>query len=181
MTCGIWGCILFESKEYTPRPPKKDFGGIANFPPVPPLKRPKAGGCGPLLWNPAPGGGRGYGYGGSTLGAFGRTVGGGLCPAPGGGRRDGVTDSHVAALLGMTGRRESLPLFFVIARRPAGAPRRSVLLLAVWVWEACPGGHIGPPLRNVGGLENGAVPCGSPTAGPSPPMPLRGEADSRGF
>ena len=86
MTCGNWGCILFESKEYIPRPPKKDFGGIANFPPVPPLKRPKAGGCGPLLWNPAPGGGRGYGYGGSTLGAFGRTVGGGLCPAPGWGR-----------------------------------------------------------------------------------------------
>ena len=27
MTCGIWGCILFESKEYTPRPPKKDCQG----------------------------------------------------------------------------------------------------------------------------------------------------------
>ena len=46
MTCGIWGCILSELKEYTPRPPKKNFGGIANFPPNP-LETPKGRGLRP--------------------------------------------------------------------------------------------------------------------------------------
>ena len=68
------------------------------------------------------------------------------------GRYEG-TDPHVAALLGMTGRQGIFPLFSVIARRPAGPTWESVLLLAVWFVRACPGGHIGPPLRRVGSLR----------------------------
>ena len=41
MTRGIWGCILSELKEYTPRPPKKNSGRDFDFPPRPTLKRPK--------------------------------------------------------------------------------------------------------------------------------------------
>ena len=82
MTCGIWGCILFESKEYTPRPPKKDSGRDFDFPPRPSLKRPKEGPAGPSFGN-HPGDGRGCGYGGITLGAFGRTVGAASVPPRG--------------------------------------------------------------------------------------------------
>ena len=41
MLGGIWGCILSELKEYTPRPPKKNSGRDFDFPPRPSLKRPK--------------------------------------------------------------------------------------------------------------------------------------------
>ena len=41
MLGGIWGCILSELKEYTPRPPKKNSGRDFDFPPRPTLKRPK--------------------------------------------------------------------------------------------------------------------------------------------
>ena len=46
MLGGIWGCILFKLKEYTPRPPKKNSGGVSIPPPDP-------------LWASAPTGGRG--------------------------------------------------------------------------------------------------------------------------
>ena len=80
MLGGIWGCILSELKEYTPRPPKKNSGRDFDFPPRPSLKRPKEGPAGPSFGN-HPGVGRGCGF----WDIFGRTVGGGLCPAPGGG------------------------------------------------------------------------------------------------
>ena len=41
MLGGIWGFILSELKEYTPRPPKKNSGRDFDFPPRPTLKRPK--------------------------------------------------------------------------------------------------------------------------------------------
>ena len=49
MLGGIWGCILFKLKEYTPRPPKKNSGRDFDFPPRPSLKRPKEGPQ-PFLW-----------------------------------------------------------------------------------------------------------------------------------
>ena len=55
MTRGIWGCILFKLKEYTPRPPKKNSGGISYFPPDP-LETTKGGPL-PPFGNPP--GGRG--------------------------------------------------------------------------------------------------------------------------
>ena len=58
MLGGIWGCILFKLKEYTPRPPKKNSGRDFDFPPRPTLKRPKEGQR-PFLWKPA------WGYGDS--------------------------------------------------------------------------------------------------------------------
>ena len=58
MLGGIWGCILSELKEYTPRPPKKNSGRDFDFPPRPTLKRPKEG-LRPFLWKPA------WGYGDS--------------------------------------------------------------------------------------------------------------------
>ena len=205
MTCGSWGCILFESKEYTPRPPKKDSGrdGVVTSsislasslriaypsktppapsssfhrssssrckhfvglrrepfpfghrlthsaaPPLPtanaaltlrwepyisplttPLKRPKAGGRGPFLWilSRSGTGKRFFGGAGKSFGAFGRTVGGGLCPAPGQGlrKRRGVRTLRCAR--GMegeshqpTGRSCYTPCFSFRAARFAGA------------------------------------------------------------
>ena len=49
MLGGIWGCILSELKEYTPRPPKKNSGRDFDFPPRPSLKRPKEGGQGRVV------------------------------------------------------------------------------------------------------------------------------------
>ena len=49
MLGGIWGCILFKLKEYTPRPPKKNSGGISYFPPDPSYDQRK--GCGPSFGN----------------------------------------------------------------------------------------------------------------------------------
>ena len=54
MLGGIWGCILSELKEYTPRPPKKNSGRDFDFPPRPSLKRPKEGPR-PFLWKPSRG------------------------------------------------------------------------------------------------------------------------------
>ena len=191
MLGGIWGCILFESKEYIPRPPKKDSRGDFGISPRDPLKTTKGRACGPFLWISSRGG-----TGGCFYSIFGRTVGGGLCPAPGqglcvGGRVDaslrtgawngnpinhrseicdtpcssfratrfagagGVgageryegTDSHVASLLGMTGRHDFFSYFLSLRGGPQGRRGNSFFLLAVWVWEACPGSHIGPPLR----------------------------------
>ena len=49
MLGSIWGCILSELKEYTPRPPKKNSGRDFDFPPRPSLKRPKEGGQGRVV------------------------------------------------------------------------------------------------------------------------------------
>ena len=46
---GIWGCILSELKEYTPRPPKKNSGGVSIPPPDPSYDQRK--GCGPSFGN----------------------------------------------------------------------------------------------------------------------------------
>ena len=57
------------------------------------------------------------------------------------------TDSHVAALLGMTGRQEFFPYFLSLRGGPQGRRGNPFFLLAVWLRGACPGGHIGPPLQ----------------------------------
>ena len=49
MLGGIWGCILFKLKEYTPRPPKKNSGGVSIPPPAPSYDQRK--GCGPSFGN----------------------------------------------------------------------------------------------------------------------------------
>ena len=49
MLGGIWGCILFKLKEYTPRPPKKNSGGVSIPPPDPSYDQRK--GCGPSFGN----------------------------------------------------------------------------------------------------------------------------------
>ena len=49
MLGGIWGCILSELKEYTPRPPKKNSGGVS-IPPPDPSYDPRKG-CGPSVGN----------------------------------------------------------------------------------------------------------------------------------
>ncbi len=49
MTCGIWGCILSELKEYTPQAPEEKFWGDCEISPQTPLKRPKEGPVGPSL------------------------------------------------------------------------------------------------------------------------------------
>ena len=53
MLGGIWGCILFKLKEYTPRPPKKNSGGVSIPPPDPSYDQRK--GSGPSFGN-QPGG-----------------------------------------------------------------------------------------------------------------------------
>ena len=50
MLGGIWGCILSELKEYTPRPPKKNSGGVSIPPPDPSYDQRE--GCA-LLWKPS--------------------------------------------------------------------------------------------------------------------------------
>ena len=49
MLGGIWGCILFKLKEYTPRPPKKNSGGVSIPPPDPSYDQRK--GFGPSFGN----------------------------------------------------------------------------------------------------------------------------------
>ena len=113
MLGGIWGCILFKLKEYTPRPPKKNSGGVSIPPPDPSYDQRK--GFGPSFGNHPEeyggfryegrwDGGRGMGAGGLWgFGGF-RLVGdeggeglvvlapglGGYCPARGRGRHAGV-------------------------------------------------------------------------------------------
>ena len=155
------GDILLESKEYPHALPKKDSGrdgvvassisfaaalrapahsfrcssishrkrcayfavGTLYFPPRPSLKRPKGRGCGPLPLESRPGAG-GSAWDGFPCGRF--------AGAGGVGAGDGA----------------STGLTSVIARRHAGPTRQSVLLMAFWLRGACPGGHIGPPLRS---------------------------------
>ena len=69
MLGGIWGCILSELKEYTPRPPKKNSGGVSIPPPDPSYDQRK--GCGPSFGN-LPGG-----YGGLEVAALRETRGAG--------------------------------------------------------------------------------------------------------
>ena len=123
MLGGIWGCILFELKEYTPSPPKKNSGRDFDFPPRPSLKRPKERPAGLSFGNLS--GVVGEASAGASLRAYGR-------------RWDGGTkdQSGVPAVL-----HESLPYEgrgwgrpgssgtgpgVVIPRRPAGPTRESV-------------------------------------------------------
>ena len=91
------GMYSFRIERIHPQTPEEKFWGDCEISPQTPLKRPKEGPVGPSFGN-HPGDGRGYGYGGITLGAFGRTVGGGLCPAPGRAfARDGAPCGRFAA------------------------------------------------------------------------------------
>ena len=70
---------------------------------------------------------------------------GSLCPAGDEGRRTGEADCRVGL------RPPCNDSVFVIPR--SEATWESVPLLAVWFVQACPGGHVGPPLRRGGGLR----------------------------
>ena len=151
MLGGIWGCILSELKEYTPRPPKKNSGRDFDFPPRPSLKRPKEGPAGPSFGN-HPGVGRGDGADASLR--TGRAL-----------KWNPINQRAEVVILSTS---LSAPLRFagaggvVVGRwcccrfnlchceeRSGGVIR---FFVSDFLMRACSGGHIGPSLRGVEGL-----------------------------
>ena len=140
------GMYSFRIKRIHPQTPEERFWGDCGISPQTPLKRPKAGGCGPPLWNPTPGGvdeGAIAMDGGIAVGeAFGRTVGGGLCPALGRGVLRGTGFRASASL--RTGHGMGIPstngpklLYSLLL-----FPRRSLR----WCWRGGCGGWCFYPL-----------------------------------
>ena len=198
MLGGIWGCILFKLKEYTPRPPKKNSGGVSIPPPDPSYDQRK--GCGPSFGNQPEGYGEfrlrrtlGRGMGAGGLWGFGgfRLVGdeggeglvvlapglGGYCPARGRGRHAvprawPPPTKFRAEIWGVGQGRRALR---VGAGRLHQPPWTGFAAGAAWR----PGGWWGPPVGEGSGM--GAFVPRPPSSGNSKkgPGPLLGFRRSR--